>query len=40
MALAHILALLRRLIKNWLDAMAEARNLRRRMAGHYPHMEQ
>ena len=40
MALAHIFALLRKLLRNWLQALAEARELRRRMAWRHPYIEQ
>jgi hypothetical protein len=40
MALAHVVALLRKLLRNWFRAMAEARELRRRMARRHPHIEQ
>jgi len=40
MALAHLVALLRRFFKNTFDAMEEAAELRRRMARRHPHMEE
>ena len=40
MALAHVVALLRRLFKNSFDTLVEAAELRRRMARRYPHMEE
>lgn len=40
MALAHLIALLRRLFKNYFDAMVEASELRRRMTRQHPHMDE
>lgn len=40
MFLAHLVALLRRMFKNAFDAMAEAAELRRKLARRYPHMEE
>ena len=40
MALSHIFALLRTRLQIWLDALAEARELRRRMARRHPSIEQ
>ena len=40
MALAHFVALLRKLFKKSFDAMVEAGELRRRMARRHPHMEE
>lgn len=40
MFLAHVVALLRRIFKNSFEAMAEAAELRRKMARRYPHMEE
>jgi hypothetical protein len=40
MILVHIVAFLRRLLKNTLDCMIEAAELRRTMARRYPRMEE
>lgn len=39
MALAHILALLKKFIRNVAVGIAEVRELRRTMSRRYPHME-
>jgi hypothetical protein len=40
MALAHFVALLRKLFRNYFDALAEAGELRRDMARRHPRMEE
>lgn len=40
MALAHILALLKKFIRNAAAGIAEARELRRTLSRRFPHMEE
>jgi hypothetical protein len=39
MVLIHIIAAIKKLLSEMVDAFGEARELRRKMMRHYPHME-